>query len=326
MHDVDPLDDLSSLAATLPASHPRGESDGELEVPRVDVTGCDDLSLVATLVHHIDQRRPVILSNCVAHWPALRRWTHDYLRTTLRDNRIHVACTPNGLADAVTTAKDGAACFAKPHEVRMPFAAFLDAVESPRLQPDGRAARRAVLYASHQNGSLTGEFEPLLADVEPSMPWADQAFGRKPAAVNFWMGEDAARTTVHADLFDNVYVVIRGTKRFTLLPPQEGHLLRRRAYPAATYVPSSGAAEDAAAEDAAGAGLLLARDEPATDVLWSPITHLAAEAALRPVRATVGPGEVLYLPALWWHEVEQRGGEAGRECTVAVNYWYDSMS
>ena len=36
-----------------------------------------------------------------------------------------------------------------------------------------------------------------------------------------------------------------------------------------------------------------------------------------PVVATVNPGDLLYLPSLWFHHVQQENG------TVAVNYWYD---
>ena len=39
-------------------------------------------------------------------------------------------------------------------------------------------------------------------------------------ACNFWCGEDAAVTSTHADLFENLYVVVKGEKHFTLLPPQ----------------------------------------------------------------------------------------------------------
>ena len=34
-------------------------------------------------------------------------------------------------------------------------------------------------------------------------------------------------------------------------------------------------------------------------------------------------GETLYLPSLWFHQVEQRAGETGLAgLTVAVNYWF----
>ena len=68
-----------------------------------------------------------------------------------------------------------------------------------------------------------------------SLAWATAAFGAPPEAVNFWMGEDAARTTAHADLYENIYIVIRGEKRFTLLPPQDVHVLGMASFPAATW-------------------------------------------------------------------------------------------
>ena len=262
----------------------------------------------------IARRQPVILTGCLTSWPALHSWTHEYLRKTLGSQMIHCALTPNGLGDAVTTAADiGGDCFIKPHEALMPFDQFLDAIESP-LREAGGTMRRAVHYASHQNDCLSSEYEPLWADVELSLPWADRAFGRPPAATNFWMGEDAARTTVHADLYDNVYCVVSGCKEFYLLPPQEGHVLQRRAFPAATYCPSGDGP----------AGLAPELDEPAASVIWSAIDlEHTSSTPLRPVRASVGPGEVLFLPALWWHAVGQRGGAGPAPSTIAVNYWYE---
>ena len=75
-------------------------------------------------------------------------------------------------------------------EVSLPSAA-------PDLQGEGEGEgegvlRRAVHYCSHQNSSLTEEFEELQADWR-SLAWADAAFGAPPAATNLWMGERACR-------------------------------------------------------------------------------------------------------------------------------------
>lgn len=40
-----------------------------------------------------------------------------------------------------------------------------------------------------------------------------------------------------------------------------------------------------------------------------------------PLRCEVAAGEVLYLPAGWWHQVQQLSD--GDEPVIAVNYWYD---
>ena len=52
--------------------------------------------------------------------------------------------------------------------------------------------RRAVHYCSHQNSSLTEEFEELQTDWRP-LAWADAAFGAPPAATNLWMGAGPCR-------------------------------------------------------------------------------------------------------------------------------------
>jgi hypothetical protein len=42
----------------------------------------------------------------------------------------------------------------------------------------------------------------------------------------------------------------------------------------------------------------------------------------RPITVRVRAGEALYLPALWYHQVAQRGSPDLVGCTLAVNFWY----
>lgn len=45
------------------------------------------------------------------------------------------------------------------------------------------------------------------------------------------------------------------------------------------------------------------------------------------MKVTLHRGDVLYLPALWFHKVEQEVGpglsDSGQHLAIAVNYWYD---
>ena len=136
-------DDLRDLAAAIPVLHARGPNDDTLTVPHMDAHHfCTDSAAGSSvLAEYLAARQPVVFDRCVDHWPARHRWTHGYLRTVLGvDSLVHVARTPNGLGDAISSVQNGMECFAKPHEVQMSFGDFVDAVESPLRDAKGGAA------------------------------------------------------------------------------------------------------------------------------------------------------------------------------------------
>ncbi|KAK7880072.1 hypothetical protein WMY93_033264 [Mugilogobius chulae] len=49
----------------------------------------------------------------------------------------------------------------------------------------------------------------------------EYALGKTPDAVNFWLGEENAVTSMHKDHYENLYCVISGEKHFLLLPPTD---------------------------------------------------------------------------------------------------------
>jgi len=64
---------------------------------------------------------------------------------------------------------------------------------------------------------------------------------------------------------------------------------------------------------------------PITHVPWTPIRDPTLSYPkypwydpAKPWIVELHPGDVLYLPALWYHSVRQRGS-----CVIAVNWWYD---
>ena len=197
-------------APRVPSSQPSASAELLLEALRALSTEARDLYVgndVARLAgppdplvfhrRYVAMQRPVLLTDCVADWPALRLWSHDYLRTRLDGAPVHVAVTPNGLADAVIAdPASGSRVFAKPCEQHMPFSAFVDALESPLHDPRTGRRRRPVYYCSHQNGSLEREFGPLWGDVERSIAWADRAFGgvRIGARIGARIGDDRERS------------------------------------------------------------------------------------------------------------------------------------
>jgi jumonji domain-containing protein 7 len=113
-------------------------------------------------------------------------------------------------------------------------------------------------------------------------------------------------------------VQIIGQKHFVLLPPVEVACVNEQFLPAATYEPVRGSS---------GLEMEVKLDEPPATVpfaIWdpdSPETRSTPFSRLsKPLRITLFPGDMLYLPSLWYHKVSQSCSDEGICC--AVNYWY----
>jgi len=171
----------------------------------------------------------------------------------------------------------------------------------------------------------------LQEDIHPGLLWAEKAFGCPPEAVNLWVGGAGSVTSFHKDHYENMFAVITGTKTFHLLPPSDVYRLAAREFPLAQYYPT----DADPGTDPAAWNLELRKDTDSPPVRWSPLDPrnppgvleggLLADPSLPPpLVVTVQPGEVLYLPSLWHHFVEQTGGEEG--FCVAVNFWIEEQN
>ncbi|XP_078419196.1 bifunctional peptidase and (3S)-lysyl hydroxylase JMJD7 isoform X1 [Cetorhinus maximus] len=282
--------------------------------------------------------KPFIVRNAISHWPAVSKWTASYLREMVGKQLVSVAVTPNGYADAVHEGR-----FVMPEERRMPFADFLDIIERKRTAS-------GVFYVQKQCSNLTEEFPQLLPDIDPHILWMSEALGKVPDAVNFWLGESAAVTSLHKDHYENLYCVVSGEKHFILLPPTDRPFIPYEFFQPATYkVNEDGSFDVIDVQNAEKvkyqrnippevvggtvdtAFLLPFVCIPTSNtssqqfqVPWIPLDPLNPDLGLypeyshaRPLHCTVRAGEMLYLPSLWFHHVQQSHG------CIAVNFWYD---
>ncbi|XP_061898457.1 bifunctional peptidase and (3S)-lysyl hydroxylase JMJD7 isoform X2 [Entelurus aequoreus] len=248
----------------------------------------------------IGTNKPCIIRNALNHWPALSRWTPTYLREKVGSKVISVAVTPDGYADAVRGDR-----FVMPEERHMTVSSVLDVLE-------GKVKRRGVFYVQKQCSNLLDELPELTGDVEAHVPWMSTALGKLPDAVNFWLGEADAVTSLHKDPYENVYCVVSGQKNFILLPPTERPFLPYGLYQPAVYRQQDDG--DFAAVD----------QTDCEKVPWIPLDPLDPDLKrypmyrrARPLHCSVKAGEILYLPSLWFHHVRQTHG------CMAVNFWYD---
>uniref|UniRef100_B7ZCN0 Phospholipase A2 n=1 Tax=Mus musculus TaxID=10090 RepID=B7ZCN0_MOUSE len=195
----------------------------DLNVPRVVPYLDEPPSPLCFYRDWVCPNRPCIIRNALQHWPALQKWSLSYLRATVGSTEVSVAVTPDGYADAVRGDR-----FVMPAERRLPISHVLDVLE-------GRAQHPGVLYVQKQCSNLPTELPQLLSDIESHVPWASESLGKMPDAVNFWLGDASAVTSLHKDHYENLYCVVSGEKHFLLHPPSDRPFIPYNLYTPATY-------------------------------------------------------------------------------------------
>lgn len=276
----------------------------------------DELAELPTpleFMQYVRRGRPFVIRGAVSEWPAMQ-WTVEYLENEMKGCRVQIAMTPSGNADAaVVNHTDNQTYFVKPLERDEPFTDFIRDIRAQEFSDAKEISH--VKYSQAQNDNLRGEYEQLYKDVDKDIPWAKIAFGgREPDAINLWIGNSRSVTALHKDNYENIYCQIIGSKNFVLLSPLETACVNEKMLPCATY-----------ALDASSTWQLSIEQETVPFAVWNPdkpneqqtrFTHLS-----RPLRVDLNPGDLLYLPTLWYHKVSQTCSNQGICC--AVNYWYD---
>jgi len=190
-----------------------------------------------------------------------------------------------------------------PAEQTMQMNQLIKVLENPDLDPT------AVHYIQKQNSNLTEEFPELLQQV-PELQWASEAFGKVPDAINFWLGDQRAVTSMHKDPYENIYCVVRGHKDITLHPPTDLPWIPYKDFTPAVYKRDG--------------DTFSIQDLEGPSVPWICIDPLDPDLKTFPqyanssqIKVRVEAGDVLYLPSLWFHHLTQSQG------CIAVNFWYD---
>ena len=151
--------------------------------------------------------RPVLIKGAIADWPALTRWTPDYLADRVGDAMIEYQGGRNGAGD-YELAKDR-------HKVRGRFRDFIALVR------DGSNDAYLTAYNSAANG-------PALAPLADDLGHVDAYLTRAPGMM--WIGGEGAFTPLHFDLTNNMLAQVTGTKRVILIPPSQTRRLAHRTH------------------------------------------------------------------------------------------------
>ena len=237
----------------------------------------------------LSSNEPVVLRGLVRDWPAVRASQSidaaiAYLERFDRQSAVEAFVGPPEIRGRFFY-RDGATAFNFERR-RGRLKEILDAI---RQVGDSPAAPAIYVGAAPVAEVLPG-FEQ-----DNAMPLLDGI----PAAPRIWIGNQTV-VSAHFDESDNLAVVVAGHRRFRLFPPEQV----RNLYVGPLDVTMAG--------------------QPASMVdLREPDFGRYprfAEALAASRIAELEPGDAIFIPALWWHEVE-----ALDSFNVLLNYWWKAV-
>ena len=159
-----------------------------------------------------------------------------------------------------------------------------------------REAENNPDHSYYYMNSLTLDncFPGLRADNDLSFD--HQAFTNNQPLSKVWVGTESI-AAAHYDVPSNLACCVLGARRFTLFPPEQIHNL----YPGPL-------------EPTPGGQVITMVDLKNPDFERFPRVRRALEAA---VVVDLQPGDAVYYPSMWWHQVE-----ALSPFNIMINFWW----
>ena len=145
----------------------------------------------------------------VAYEPCFAGWTNAMLRRTAGDALVSVE-RRDGPTDR----------FGRGVKVQMKFSEFLGLLEAG----DENHYLPAQELPVDDDGEGVGLFAPPMDSLARGLPWRPHIVPfLVPQQLNMWMGNarDGSSSGLHHDYHDNLYVLLRGRKRFTIFSPAD---------------------------------------------------------------------------------------------------------
>jgi hypothetical protein len=248
-----------------------------------EITGVDPQALPDEI---LQSTQPVVLRGLVAHWPAVRagrvssRSAADYLLRFYGGEPVIAKIAPHDVGGRFFYNADLSGFNFQ--TVRHQLDQVLLSIETQADAAEPPAIYVGATAVDHWLPGFRAENDLGLG-------------GRKPL-VSAWIG-NRSRVCAHYDVPDNLACVLAGHRRFTLFPPSEVGSL---------YIGPL---------DFHPAGQAISMvDLHHPDYVRFP---KFADALKQAQVAELGPGDAIFIPGLWWHDIE-----ALDKFNVLVNYWW----
>jgi cupin-like protein len=225
----------------------------------------------------LKQRTPAIVVGALTGWKALGAWTPEYLASVLGDREVRVAVSKDHKYN-YAAAKTAFEPLTRFDKTLMPFSQFVAKLLNSKATGEH--------YYLMQR-PIEEEFPELLPDIKRPSWVADRKLD-----VNLWVGSEGNVTQMHYDRDENFLAELRGRKHLRLFGPEQTEFLYPYPKDSVMYYLS-----------------FVDCDNPDFD------TYPEFRKA-RPWEGVLEPGEMLYLPARWWHQVRSL------EHAISVNFWW----
>ena len=214
---------------------------------------------------YYSKQLPVVFTDGIQHWPALKKWTPEYFIEQVGDADIEVQFGREG--DPLFERNS------RQLKKRISMKAYAEMV----LQ--GGESNNYYMTARNTKESLSG-IECLFDDVDDFGPIMNGGKGYRnceniKAANLLWFGPKGTITPIHHDLTNNMLVQIYGRKKITLIPSfQVPNMYNDK-------------------------GVYSAADYPDHDKSQFPLLDNVSA-----MEVILNPGDAIFIPIGWWHLVE----------------------
>ena len=276
---------------------------------------------------YLSRSQPVIIEKAAANWTAMHKWTINYLRETFGHRKIHVKVAPHGEFEGcedVSRWEDHGEfhvpdtvleqllypdlVVVRPATIDILFSDFLDIVV-------GKVnAYRTNNVSAYLEYSSIREYMAELEDDIDEMAFVKRVLKRRH--LNMWLSDGNTLGKLHFDPFDNLLCQLSGTKHVTLFEPYNN-----------TRLYEAHIAEAKLGFNRQTASFRRKTLLDSTSMVMSPIDIRKPDLKRFPefgkvarMECTIHAGDVLFMPAFWWHEVQSTPDQKEHR-NMAVNYW-----
>jgi hypothetical protein len=180
---------------------------------KIERVEADNLTPRVFYEKFVKRRRPTILHGnleSIGSIANLKKWKSiEYLKATAGSAMVTVEKRTSALRNSA---------FGKGNEISMTFGEFLDLV---------MVNGNPIHYLTTQDVEANGDgrpdlMAPFMKCFRDDFPLRPKIMGQLiPQNINLWMGNnvDGASSGLHHDYHDNLYIVLKGKKRFRLFSP-----------------------------------------------------------------------------------------------------------